>query len=179
MDTAANVNLLTNLKFSNLPNDVHEIEALTSNIYNKIKLDKYLNEGFNVFALKYLSDLSSIKKHPNIIENFYNDKYFFFRSEIKSIEKDINEIIDKFITEHLKKYGNEKTLILINKIISGIELFNNNSQNIKSFKLDIKHSKYHELNKIYFDLTRNKMLYDINVLIVNRLSYLKENINQK
>ncbi|WDC84841.1 hypothetical protein PL321_04305 [Caloramator sp. mosi_1] len=73
MEVSLSVNNFTKLP-REYPNS--ELESLTNQIYSNIKINRYIGDGFNIFSAKYLNNISSAKG-TIIIENFYNDKYFF------------------------------------------------------------------------------------------------------
>ncbi|MCX7694644.1 MAG: hypothetical protein N2Z71_02855 [Caloramator sp.] len=166
MEIDLNVNSLTNLSAKYMDNELH---SLTNKIYSNININKYIGNGFNIFSAKYLNNMSSTKS-STIIENFYNDKYFFFRSEIKNIEKEINRIVDNWFEEYLCN-NTENINATINKLINLIKSQNNYPI---TYKLNTKNNKLHDINKLYYELTIKKINDDINSIIINRLNYYKK-----
>lgn len=166
-----NLNLhVNNLTFIPKISISEEQNTLANIVYSKINFKKYIGNGLNIFSHRYLNNLNSVKKLPMIIENFYNDKYFFFRSEIKEIEKEVNLIVDEWVKEYLEDVDNKNI-----QISKAINYFKNNSNNsIHNKKLDTKNLKYSDINKMYYELTILKMINDINALVVKRLSYHKK-----
>lgn len=166
MEIDLNVNSLTNLSAKYMDNELH---SLTNKIYSNININKYIGNGFNIFSAKYLNNMSSTKS-STIIENFYNDKYFFFRSEIKNVEKEINKIVDNWLEEYLSN-NTENINASINKLINLIKSQNNYPI---TYKFNNKNNKLHDINKLYYELTIKKINDDINSIIINRLNYYKK-----
>ncbi|WP_027307848.1 hypothetical protein [Caloramator sp. ALD01] len=165
MEVDLNVNDLTILSAKYIDSELY---SLTNKIYSNININKYIGNGFNIFSAKYLNNMSSIKS-STIIENFYNDKYFFFRSDIKNIEKEVNKIVDSWIEEYFKN-KTENINASINKIINIIKANNNYQVN---YRIN-RNNKLHDINKFYYDLTIGKITNDINSILINRLNYHKK-----
>lgn len=170
MERAIGVNFLTN------STDIDELDSLSNLVFQKINIQKFLHSNFNIFSLKFINDSNDFYKNAKIIENFYNDKYFFFRSEIQNIENTINEIIEKWINEQINEYGYKSTVEKINILMNYIVIDKHHKPIKNNIQAEAKYSKYYELNNYYFVLTKEKMLNDVNFIILKILNNYKQKL---
>lgn len=170
MERVIEVNYLTN------NTNTDELDSLSSLVFQGINIEKYLSSNFNIFSLKFINDSSDFHKNAKVIENFYNDKYFFFRSEIHSIENKINETIEEWINDNSKEYGYKTTIEKINILMNYIVIDKHHKPIKNNLQTESKYSKYYELNNYYFVLTKEKMINDINFIILRLLNTYKQKL---
>ncbi|MCX7950669.1 MAG: hypothetical protein N2594_01810 [Clostridiales bacterium] len=170
MERAIGVNFLTN------STTIDELDTLSNLVFQEINIEKYLHSNFNIFSLKFINDSNDFYKNAKIIENFYNDKYFFFRSEIQNIENEISQIIHEWTNKNVEEYGCKSTIEKINILMNYIVIDKHHKPIKNNIQAEAKYSKYYELNNYYFVLTKEKMINDVNFIILKILNNYKQKL---